>query len=284
MRALPKGEIMSKLLTALLASAALLACSSGGGGDSSGGGGGNGGGGGGNGDGGGGTTTPDELSGVIAYSDITPTTDGDWQISKLTALGDEIEIRRITNDETGETEELKLFLNGEELDEANFAVGESSLSYSTGGFSKSLAFKPRTPDYWDGGYDEFGSRTDSEGEPLASWEYKAVSYSYSFGKAGGEAVLVKSGYGDGAGDGSIVVDGTNWTAELGDVRLEGELDGTEISGTATLDGMSGDFSGYDGTYVNSEPFANGSRYHRSWGGFTGDDGKDSSFAGEWSHR
>lgn len=263
-----KKQILNSLLAAFLSSTILVACS---GSDSAGGSpGGNGGGGG----------TTGELSGLIDVDSVKYTVNdlGDGRIERIyefKALGDDIVHREIRlKEDLRELEERQLTVNGVQLDESSFVSYGYLGTYSVDGISKSFAVTPPEPEPEDLGYDDFVAHADEEGNPLSSWSYEDVYYAYTSGRAGGKPVVVYDR------DGTISYDGTNWSATLGDVRLQGSVNGTEVSGEAKLDDMAGEFEGYDGSYngtADDDPYFRS----KSWGTFAGDNGKDSSFAGKW---
>ncbi len=105
-----------------------------------------------------------------------------------------------------------------------------------------------------------------------TWNWANVQY----GLTTSTGTDISEEYGD---DGAIEVN-TNtgtWTAELGGVSLEGEIDGMIVSGEATYGNATGTFEGVDGIYE-----LDGTSNFYTIGGFAGAGG-DETFAGGWAN-
>lgn len=124
--------------------------------------------------------------------------------------------------------------------------------------------------------DIFGEHQGTE------WNYDHVAYDYMIGRGDAAPENHSSNGEDGAG-GTISYDGTKWSAKLGDVSLTGTVEGSNVSGTAALEDMSGKFLGYDGSldFGSYEGDEDDDPSGVSFGGFAGDNGDANIFAGGW---
>ncbi len=105
------------------------------------------------------------------------------------------------------------------------------------------------------------------------WEEHGIDFGYVY--ANGNQTPIKTTGSDGK-----ISFGANgvWNAEFGEVSLKGNLEGTKVSGEATLHEMRGSFSGVDGVIIDDN-------VHQVTGGsFNGTDGGKESFAGGWFGR
>lgn len=180
----------------------------------------------------------------------------------LTVNGNELKLRRDKDNN------YHLSVDGVNQEASSFVYEPiGTLVYSDGDVSKAFALYISPDDFLDVDKEfSFSERSDN------SWTYAGVSYGYATGYAG-KAPIKKSGT-----NGVIRYDGTIWGATLGEVELNnGRLNGVSVNGTATLGDMRGKFRGNDGIAGNNE----GKRVNTSWGAFAGDNGTDSSFAGQW---
>lgn len=183
----------------------------------------------------------------------------------ISANGDEIK---------WSTKVSEVHVNGVKQDSDSFAGLEDDLYkwidldgmvYTEGEKSKAFAIVKDADDYLFNS-EEIEARSETGG-----WAYEGVKYKYAVGIDGAKPALTQ------AKDGQINYDGSSWSATFGDVSLKGSVSGYNVSGSATLDDMNGSFKGYDGEIISTGPNAGPD----SFGGFAGDDGEGSAFAGRW---